>query len=97
VAQAKLEQQRREVIDHLLGTLERKWESLPRVEAEIDGWDYADQIDFLDEWAIQEDNFADLEKRVEQGQLTRDQLARYETLRDTIADNRSIIERLQRI
>jgi hypothetical protein len=93
---AQVEQQRQEIIDHLLGTLERKWESLPRVEAEIDGWDYADQVDFLEEWTIQEDNLADLGERVEQGQLTRGQLARYETLRNTVADNRPIIERLQR-
>lgn len=93
---AQVGQRKREIIDHLLGTLERKWESLPRVEAEIDGWDYADQVDFLEEWTIQEDNLADLGERVEQGQLTRGQLARYETLRNTVADNRPIIERLQR-
>lgn len=93
---AQVEQQRREIIDHLLDTLEREWGRLPRIEAEITDWDYADQIDFLEEWPIQEDNLADLKERAEQRQLTQDQLERYEALQIIVADNRPIIERLQR-
>ena len=82
-------------IDRMLDRLLSRWRRLPEVEAEIDGWDLVDQVDFVEEWPTEEHRLAELERLIDQGTLTPSQLARYEELRRLIEQNRPIIRRLQ--
>jgi hypothetical protein len=82
-------------IDRMLGILEDQWGRLPEVEAEIDGWDLLDQLDFIEEWPLEEMRLDQMEEYLTEGALTNEQLARYEELKRVVAANRPIIRRLQ--
>jgi hypothetical protein len=82
-------------INLMLGILEDQWGRLPQVEAEIDGWDLLEQLDFIEEWPLEEERLRQIEKHRVEGELTEEQLARYEALKPIIARNRPIIRRLQ--
>ena len=82
-------------IDRLLHKLLCQWQRLPEVEAEIDQWDWVDQVVFIEEWPLEKDRLADLERYVDQGALTPEQLCQYEELRRIVEQNRPIIRRLQ--
>lgn len=73
----------------------RQWQTLPEVEAEIDEWDWVDQVVFIEEWPIEEDRLTDLERFAAVGAMAPDQLARHEELKRVVARNRPIIRRLQ--
>ncbi len=72
-----------------------EWGSLPAIAAEIDDWDIVRQLDFIEEWPIQEDALADIARHAAAGALTTTQLGRYEELKRVVARNRPIIQRLQ--
>ncbi len=89
---AKTAQQR---VDGLLDMLMYQWQRLPEVEAQIDSWDHLDQLNFIEEWPLEEDRLKRLERYVAEGALTDEQLHRYENLQRLIDRNRPIIRRLQ--
>jgi hypothetical protein len=59
----------RHEIDRLLDLLTWQWERLPEVEAEIDGWDLLEQLDFIEEWPLEEMRLRQLEQYVAEGCL----------------------------
>ena len=86
----------RQRIDLLLGLSEEAWGELPEIEAEIDGWDLLDQLDVTESWALEEAFLDRLEAYKEEGAMNEGQLARYEELKDLVARNRPVIERIMR-
>jgi hypothetical protein len=92
---AQVTAQARHEIDKLLDQLTWQWERLPEVEAEIDDWDLLEQLDFIEEWPLEEMRLRQPEKYVAEGCLNEEQRARYERLRSTIERYRPIISRLQ--
>ncbi len=82
-------------IEKLLDLLVWQWERLPEVEAQIDTWDLMAQLNFIEEWPLEEDRLSRLKRYIGGGLLTSEQLARYNALEQTIARNRPIIRRLQ--
>jgi len=82
-------------INRLLDLSIARWDSLPEVEAEIDGWDLLEQIDFVEEWTLEEERLKRLEGFAAAGLLTPDQDARYEQLKRLVTQNRPIIARLR--
>ncbi len=82
-------------VDRLLDMLMYQWQRLPEVEAQIDSWDHLDQLNFIEEWPLEEDRLKRLKRYVAEGALTDAQLHRYEKLQRLIERNRPIIRRLQ--
>jgi hypothetical protein len=82
-------------IDRLLELLFAQWGRLPEVESEIDTWDWEEQVVFIEEWPIEEDRLAELERLAAGGLLTAQQLDRYAELRALVERNRPILRRLQ--
>jgi hypothetical protein len=82
-------------IEKLLDLLLWQWGRLPEVEAEIDTWDLVEQLDFIEEWPLEEMRLKQLEQYAAQGALTPQQSARYRNLKRLISENRAIIRRLQ--
>ncbi len=82
-------------IEKLLESLTWQWERLPEVEAEIDQWDLIEQLNFIEEWPLEEDRLLRLKRYAEEGLLTPEQIARYDALQGIVARNRPIIRRLQ--
>ncbi len=72
-----------------------QWDRLSEIEAEIDGWDLLDQLDFIEEWPLEEERLLRLEGHAAEGAMTPDQRQRYEDLKRLVAQNRPIIRRLQ--
>lgn len=83
-------------IDHLLELLTWRWESLPQVEREIDGWDLAEHIDFVEEWPLVERHLAEMKQYASSGLLTPNQADHLGRILELAARNRSIVERLRR-
>ncbi|MBI4492783.1 MAG: hypothetical protein HY690_08340 [Chloroflexi bacterium] len=81
-------------IERLLERLTERWQHLPEVAAEIDRWDLIDQLNFTEEWPLEEDRLADLECYAAQGILQPDQLARYQALKELIARNQPLLRRI---
>lgn len=79
----------------LLDSLWRVWSSLPRVEGEIDTWDWIEQVDFIEEWPLVEQRLTQVEEYLAEGALAPTQIARYHELLNLIARNRPIIQRLR--
>jgi len=82
-------------INLMLGILEDQWGRLPEVEAEIDGWDLLEQLDFIEEWPLEEERLKQIEKYAADDALTDEQRSRYEELKRVVVRNRPIIRRLQ--
>lgn len=84
-----------EGIDHVLDIALWQWQSLPEVAAEIDEWDLLDQLNFIEEWPIEEDRLLFLERHAADDSMSLEQRARFEELKRIVACNRPIIQRLQ--
>ncbi len=84
----------RQRVDLLLGLSEEAWRELPRIEAEIDGWDLLDQLDVTENWALEEMRLNRLERCKEEGAMDAEQLVRFEKLKNLVANNRWVIERI---
>ena len=82
-------------IQELLDLLTWQWQRLPEVEAEIDRWDLLDQLNFIEEWPLEEERLKRLEEYLIDGALTQEQLAQYEHLKGIMAQNQPIIRRLR--
>jgi hypothetical protein len=85
----------RQEVDRLLNRLSYQWGRLPEVEAEIDQWDWADAVVFIEEWTLEEDALRRLEQYVAEGSPTPEQLKRYKRLQTLVAANRPIVQRLR--
>jgi hypothetical protein len=83
------------MIDHDLDRAIAAWSDLPVVERDIDGWRQLDQIDFVEEWTIQEDRLARLDQAAAAGAMTAAQRARYAELRELVDRHRPIVTRLR--
>lgn len=81
-------------IDKLLDLLSEAWAEMPRIAAEIEGWDPSERVDFLEEWALEEDRLVDLERYAAEGALSDDQRARYDALCQQIAQHRPTLDAL---
>jgi hypothetical protein len=81
-------------VDHLLKRALATWESLPDVEREIDTWDLADQIAFVEEWPLEEERLQRLAQSERAGALDDRQRAEYARLLTVVARNRSVVARL---
>ena len=82
-------------IQELLDLLTWQWQRLPEVEAEIDRWDLLDQLNFIEEWPLEEERLKRLEEYLIDGALTQEQLSQYEHLKGIMAQNQPIIRRLR--
>lgn len=68
---------------------------MPEVEAEIDDWDWVDQVVFIEEWPLEEMRLERLERYADEGSMTPEQGDRFMKLQQLVAANRPIIRRLQ--
>lgn len=82
-------------VEGILELSEYQWGRLPEVEIEIDSWEHAEQVDFIEEWPLEEVRLKKLESYAKDGLLNDKQMARYEQLKRTVVKNRPIIRRLQ--
>lgn len=78
-------------IDHRLQAAFEAWSSLPNV----DGWDFVEQLDFIEEWPLEESRLDSLRRDYEAGRMSADQISLYEELLSVVHNNREIIERLR--
>ncbi len=92
---AQVETSVHQQIEKLLDLLLWQWGRLPEVEREIDTWGLTEQLDFIEEWPLEEMRLERLERYAQQGALSADQLARYRELERLVRENRPIIHRLQ--
>lgn len=92
---AQISDRARQDVDWLLELALFQWQRLPEVQAEIDRWDLLDQLNFIEEWPIEEDRLTDLERLAAEGALTPEQQARYQALLRVVEAHRPILRRLQ--
>lgn len=78
-------------IDHRLQAAFEAWVSLPNVEV----WDFVEQLDFIEEWPLEESRLDSLRHDYETGRMSAEQSSRYEELLSVVDSNREIIERLR--
>lgn len=67
-------------IEKLLDLLAWQWERLPEVESEIDTWDLMEQLNFIEEWPLEEDRLMHLKRYVDDGLLNLSQRNRFAVL-----------------
>jgi hypothetical protein len=67
-------------IEKLLDLLVWQWERLPEVESEIDTWDLMEQLNFIEEWPLEEDRLMQLKRYVDDGLLNLSQRNRFAAL-----------------
>lgn len=81
-------------IDKLLDLLNEAWAEMPSIAADIEGWDPSERVDFLEEWALEEERLADVERYAARGALSDHQRARYDALCQQIAQLRPTLDAL---
>ena len=82
-------------VDRQLERARAAWDGLPDVEREIGTWDLVDQLVFIEEWPIEEDRLRTLAGHASRGELTSEQLARYEHLLRSVERHRPLVTRLR--
>ena len=92
---AQVTQTAQQRIDQVLEYSLAEWVGLPEVEAAIDEWDIIEQIDFIEEWTLAEERLLELSRYAATAAFTEEQRTRYRALKQIIAQNRPIIERLR--
>lgn len=92
---AKIAIPTKEVIDQWLEYNLQAWKALPAIEAEIDTWDIDDQVDYVIEWGLREEEFSRLKEYATSGVMTEKQRKLYEQLEKVVSENRPILERLK--
>ncbi len=90
-----MSQSTRADVDRLLDRALAAWEGLPEVERELGTWDLVDQLVFIEEWPIEEDRLGALAAYAARGELTNEQLARYEHVLYVVERHRPLLERLR--
>ena len=79
-------------VEMLLDLVESAWAELPEIAAEIDGWEYGAQIDFTENWSIQNVRLNQIETHISEGIVSPEQLDRYYQLLDLIERNTPILD-----
>lgn len=92
---AELTTKNYQYIDKLLHFLRASWEELPQVASEIDQWDMIDQLDYIEEWILEDDRLRQLEQYAKRGAMSQDQATRYEELKKIIERSRPILQQLR--
>ena len=82
-------------IDSLLSYLTELWEELPRAAEEIDSWDIAEQIDYIEEWTPRLQNLQELRGYAAAGQLSDEQRSRYERLEALVRQHEPLLRELR--
>lgn len=83
-----------DTVDWLLDRLTAAWTDIPRVAAEIDGWDLMDQLNFTETWSLEIDRLSRLEQARREHEFTPEQIERYGHLRTLIAANASLLQQI---
>ena len=81
-------------VEHYLDFLLREWRSVPAIAQEWGEWEDHEQLDFVVEWPLREDQLRQLDAWAEQCLLTPAQRARYEDLLALVAAHRPTLDRL---
>lgn len=81
-------------IDGRLESLTDLWSELPQVASEIDGWDHVEQIAYTEEWGAHNSNLHELERSVKRGQLSDEQMDRYQHLLTLVRQNSRFLEKI---
>ncbi|MFV9506006.1 MAG: hypothetical protein AB4911_15750 [Oscillochloridaceae bacterium umkhey_bin13] len=82
-------------IDQQLDELLYQWGRLPDVAATIDTWSILEQLEFTEEWPIQEDQLKLLTDRIATNPITERQRTHYAELIQVVDANRPIIAQLR--
>ena len=85
----------RQTIDEWLDYLTEAWQRLPQTAADLDQWDLAEQIDYVEEWTPKEEVATHLRRLVMSPDATAEQRRRYEQLARLMDTNRPILEHLR--
>lgn len=83
-------------IDELIDRLLAEWKRVPDVATAFSTWDEIDQIDYLAEWQISEDDFERVAEAATAGILGQEAVRRYEHLVCLIEQHRPILDALMR-
>ena len=81
-------------VDYLLDYLLSRWQEIPVIADEWRTWDAVQKEVFDLEWGLKEERLDELESYANGGKLTAEQVARYAKLRDMVAAQRAVLERL---
>lgn len=82
-------------IDRLLDGLIEAWEGVPQAVRDIDQWDWADQVIYIEEWAIKDSQALRLRDLIESPEATDEQRQRYRRLEELMGENRTILQHLR--
>lgn len=82
-------------IDRLLNRLTEAWRELPAAERDIDNWDIAEQIEYIEEWTPKLDGADHLQQLMASSSPTEEQRRRYRELRRLMKEHRPILDRLR--
>lgn len=87
-------EQTRDWADRRLGVLLTEWRDLPCVLEEINDWDPAEAMDYIEEWRFLESQRAAIERVAERGLLTDEQIEKLEHLREFVTEHQPELQRL---
>lgn len=82
-------------IDLLLDYLFEAWKELPSAARQIDGWDVADQVDYVEEWVPKLQRLEELRRYVRAGRLTEEQISRYQQLEELVQQHAHLLEQVR--
>jgi hypothetical protein len=91
---AQVDRATRSDADHLLARALIAWESLTDVAREIDTWDLADQLAFVEEWPHEEKHLQQLAAYAREGIFDTAQQAKYARLLGLVERTRPVARRL---
>lgn len=83
-----------EEAERLLGIAQAEWEGVFKVAAEWDEWDSGSWLTYIVDHDLAEMRLRELERLVEEGVMSPDQLARYEHLKALVAEARPVFDGL---
>jgi hypothetical protein len=78
-----------------LGYLTEAWQALPQAAIDIDKWDLAEQIDYVEEWTPKEEVAAQLRQLIVSPEATDRQRGRYQRPDRLMRQNRPILDCLR--
>ncbi len=81
-------------IDKLLKLSRADWEEPPKILAEIEEWSHDDLMSYAAELPLWNDRLRQLDRYAGQGLMTEEQLRKYRELKELVARNRPILDRI---
>ena len=85
-----------QTIEQWLEYLTEAWQGLPQAAIDIDKWDLAEQIDYVEEWTPKEELAAQLRRLIVSPEATDKQRGHYQRLKRLMRDNRPILDCLRK-